>query len=140
MRSTESLFKSHLVADRSLCVVGDLRHDVLPTLHRGRNWTTVRRFGLGEVGGCVSINFLLDSMLLLLLLLLPSLLLLLVPSLLLPNLMTSPATRLQSDLHPAAGVEVGIVDDGMAHQVGGGACAVPGRCGSRGGIDQRPRL
>merc|ERR1740123_2163388 len=78
-----------------------------------------------------------------LLLLLPAwlLLLLLVPTLLLllPNLMSSSAARLKTH-HPSPSVEVGVVDDSVSHQVGRGSCAVPGRCGSRGGVDQRSRL
>ena len=110
-----SFYKSHLVA-RSLCVVGNLCHDVLPTFHGGGDAgptisNLCRRFR--EVSGSISINLLLDPMLLLLL---PALLLLLlVPVLLLPNLMSSSAARLKTHHPSPSSVEVSVVDDSVSH-------------------------
>merc|ERR1719420_627263 len=105
-----SFYKSHLVA-RSLCVVANLCHDVLPTFHGGgdagpRISNLCRRFR--EVSGSISINLLLEPMLLLLLLLPALLLLLLVPVLLLPNLMSSSAARLKTHHPSPSSVEVSV--------------------------------
>ena len=112
-----SFYKSHLVA-RPLCVVGNLCHDVLPTFHGGGDAgptisNLCRRFR--EVSGSISINLLLDPMLLLLLP--PLLLLLLAPSLLLllPNLMSSSAARLKTHHPSPSSVEVSVVDDSVSH-------------------------
>ena len=111
-----SFYKSHLVA-RPLCVVGNLCHDVLPTFHGGGDAgptisNLCRRFR--EVSGSISINLLLDPMLLLLLL--PALLLLLlIPVLLLSNLMSSSAARLKTHHPSPSSVEVSVVDDSVSH-------------------------
>ena len=116
-----------MVASGPLGVVGDLGHDVLPTLDGGGKRSNLHvRFRLREVGGRVGVHFLLDPDLGLV----PALLLLLssVPTLLLSDLVAGRSTaRLQTDTSP--GVQVGVVDHGVPHQVGGGARAVAWRRG-----------